>query len=108
MRTATGVVGVIAAAVISLTGCTSSSTPHPSAPASTPAPTTVPAAAPGPTSELANDPKTSACWWAIHDQYAPDPTHVTDDPPLPPACVSVNPDDIPDLRNDVLAYLSHG
>jgi hypothetical protein len=108
MRVAMGVAGVIAAATLALAGCTSDGLHHDSAPATSTAPTTVPADAPGPTSRLATDPRTAGCWWAIHDQYDPGTAQLTGEETLPPACVSLNPDDIPDVRNDVLAYLNGG
>jgi hypothetical protein len=97
----------VAAAVLALAGCTGSGTPHRAVPSTRAPSATVPAAAPGPRSPLATNPTTASCWWAIHDQYTPGTTQLTADPTLPPACAGLSPDDIPDIRNDVLAYLSN-
>lgn len=106
MRITTTATAAAIGAVMALAGCTSSSTPHRAVSSAEGPSTTVPADAPGPRSPLATNPKTSPCWWAIHDQYAPGTTQLTADPTLPPACASLNPDGIPDMRNDVLAFLS--
>ncbi len=66
----------------------------------------MPAAAAAPKSSLSINPTTSACWWAIRDQYVPGTAQLTGEPSLPPQCAGLNPDDISDLVRDVLAHRS--